>query len=77
MEYDCIMLKVKNWCWCVEDDDEEEFVKVVLLEKELVKSVFNKWKDVKKIIMVVKLLGLKLLSFVGDEEEGDGDGDGS
>lgn len=71
------MSKVKNWRRRAEDDDEEEPAKVAPPEKEPVKSVFNKRKDVKKTTTVVKLSGPKLLSFAGDEEEGDGDGDGS
>lgn len=58
----------------MDDDDDEEFEKFVLLEKDM--KIVMKCKEVKKIsVMVVKLLGLKFLSFGGDEDEGDGDGE--
>lgn len=70
------MSKVKNWRRRAEDDDEEEPVKVVPPEKESAKSAIKR-KEVKKTATatVVKPSGPKLLSFAGDEEDGEGDGD--
>lgn len=68
------MSKVRNWRRRVDDDDDEEPEKPALPEKET--KTVTKRKEVKKTsVTVVKSSGPKLLSFGGDEDEGDGDGE--
>lgn len=61
------MSKVKNWRRRADDEEDEDPAKVVQPESN------SKRKDVKK--SAVKPSGPKLLSFAGDEDDGEGDGD--